>query len=310
MESKIDNIIEAKLFEEEIKHIFLRHLTKGAPYVLSALFLKYYEKFPVLTGRDMIFTVCKYGNRDILYLILNNTKETDIDYEELFIKACNLGHYDIAVLLFNNYKINIHSCGDYALLSASENGHLDIVKLLLSYDDNTNIEKAFVSACYGGNINIINYLIVNFREKISKETIEKALWFINGRKNIGLIILLFLTFFSDKIDITSNNFKNCILCCKNIEFNKDIINFINYQYNKIQKQMYEKTSSILEKCDNDERDNDEHDYEFNEKEKVFVEKIICHAMDDIVYTVESKKRYRNSEEYDELVRENSAMKRH
>jgi len=300
MESKIDNIIENKLIEEKIKHEFLYCLKKGDAFALSLLFPQHYAKYSSLTDKKMIFTVCEHGNSDLLYIILCFTKETNIDYNELFIKACNMGYLNIVQLLLERYKINIHCYGDTALLIASENGHLDIVKYLLSRDDKSNIEKAFVSACYGGNLNTIKYFVDNFKEKISKETIDKTLYFINN-KNIEFMILLFLTWFGDKIDITSSNFKNCILCCANNVLNKDIINCINYQYDKIQKHMYEKTGSILEKCD-------EYDCEFNEEEKKFVDKIINHVMDDIEYNFGTKKRYRNSEE-DELVREDSVMKK-
>jgi len=82
-----------------------------------------------------------------------------------FLKACKTG--DIRKLQTLNYsKIDIHSNYECAFRHACENGHLDVVKYLISLepdhgriDIHTWDEGAFQLACRNGHLDVVKYLI-------------------------------------------------------------------------------------------------------------------------------------------------------
>jgi hypothetical protein len=82
-----------------------------------------------------------------------------------FLKACKNG--DITTLKSLDYsKIDIHAYNEHAFQHACSNGHLNIVKFLLSSEEthrHINIhaddELAFRLACENGHLPIVKYLI-------------------------------------------------------------------------------------------------------------------------------------------------------
>ena len=82
-----------------------------------------------------------------------------------FLEACKTG--DTTTLKSLDYsKIDIHDWYEYAFRWACQNGHLDVVKYLISLEpdhDRINIhacdEEAFRWACQFGNLDVVKYLI-------------------------------------------------------------------------------------------------------------------------------------------------------
>lgn len=81
----------------------------------------------------------------------------NIDLNKLFYLFCKVGYYIYAKLLIQYYNLNINH-GD-ALRLACENEHLEIIKWLLTFDNNRikNINFAFQIICYKGNLIIIQW---------------------------------------------------------------------------------------------------------------------------------------------------------
>jgi ankyrin repeat protein len=81
-------------------------------------------------------------------------------FTDEFSLQCKKGNIvKIKVMIKNNNDLNVHIDDDEPLCNACENGHLDIVKLLLTtYDPNSfDLRLAFTFACEMGQLKIIKY---------------------------------------------------------------------------------------------------------------------------------------------------------
>jgi ankyrin repeat protein len=85
--------------------------------------------------------------------------------QQKFLKACRTN--DIQTLQSLDYsRINIHAYDEYAFRYACRNGHLDIVKFLLTLepdhvriDIHTYDEHAFLYACRNGHLDVVKFLL-------------------------------------------------------------------------------------------------------------------------------------------------------
>lgn len=88
--------------------------------------------------------------------------------EKAFRNACQNGHIEVVKLLLsltNDRYVNVHCFNDEAFISACSGGHLEVVELLLSLtgeryiDVHSNNEQAFISACCNGHLKIVKLLL-------------------------------------------------------------------------------------------------------------------------------------------------------
>ena len=84
------------------------------------------------------------------------------DESNMIQLACQNGHIEIVKLLIQN-NVNIHVYCDLPIAIASSNGHIEIVKLLIQNNANINArnDRALELACQSGHIEIVKLLIQN-----------------------------------------------------------------------------------------------------------------------------------------------------
>ena len=118
--------------------------------------------FSTLFQRMDFINAYKEGKLDKLVELINNGVNVHEDYG--FTLACENGHLKIIKFLMSlNNKPNIHANNEYGFRLACENGHLKIIKYLMSLDDKPNIhaynENGFRWACENGQLEVIKYLM-------------------------------------------------------------------------------------------------------------------------------------------------------
>jgi len=75
---------------------------------------------------------CKEGNLEkVNQLLLNNVDPSEYN-NSAFRWACNNGHLDIVKVLIADSRVDPSDCDDDAIDLACKNGHLEIVKVLLN----------------------------------------------------------------------------------------------------------------------------------------------------------------------------------
>ena len=79
-----------------------------------------------------------------------------------FVNACKEGRLDKVVELIND-EVNVHANNEDGFRSACKNGHLEVIKYLMSLDDKPNIhayeDYGFRFACKNGHLEVIKYLM-------------------------------------------------------------------------------------------------------------------------------------------------------
>ncbi len=109
--------------------------------------------------------------------ILRKYKGTDRTWSEYYIKdlrkinpnnaknklilGSERGRLDHVIISLKNGATNIHGGNDYALIWASKNGHLDIVKYLISAGANIHAynDYALRMASLNGHLEVVKYLV-------------------------------------------------------------------------------------------------------------------------------------------------------
>src|SRR5579875_2933685 len=105
----------------------------------------YYEEFKGLEGSNLtellnseFINSCHIGDLDKLKYVLTSPElslhaSLDDNYRSALNIACENGHLEIVkyLLSYSNYK-NINANSNVALILASENGHLDIIRYILT----------------------------------------------------------------------------------------------------------------------------------------------------------------------------------
>ena len=92
-------------------------------------------------GLTAFMIACKYGHKDVVQLLLNNSKielnAICYSWNTGLTLACENGHKDVVELLLNNSNfkyIDLDATnidGKTAIILAGENGHKDVVYLIL-----------------------------------------------------------------------------------------------------------------------------------------------------------------------------------
>jgi len=129
------------------------------------------KKYIPLTARDAheICFACKRGEFDNVLNLLTNDPELDICVEDNypFRIACENGHLEIVKLLMLYKCINPSAHDNYAFKRAALNGHLDVVKYLLencpSVDPTAENNYAIRWAAHCGHYEVVDLLAKNER---------------------------------------------------------------------------------------------------------------------------------------------------
>jgi len=138
---------------------FLEYCKEGHLELAKSIYYKKYKDYKSFIGKE--------GNDDehCNWLISLENQNLDIHYEEdeAFRLACFNGHLDIVKwLLTLEDKPNINAKNDEAFIQSCANGQLDIIKWLLTLEDKPNIrnqnDNAFKLACIFDRIKIAKLL--------------------------------------------------------------------------------------------------------------------------------------------------------
>src|SRR5690606_33138000 len=94
------------------------------------------------------------SNIEIVRFFILSNLDNDIEYALQL--ACENGHLEIVRLLIS-LNSNIHADNESALRLASENGHLEIVRLLISLNSNIHAdnESALLYATQNGHLEVV-----------------------------------------------------------------------------------------------------------------------------------------------------------
>lgn len=118
---------------------------------INIFILNKYEKIKL--KRNIFLTSIYYNSFD---LVKNFFSRKDIN--EGLILACEKGHLKIFYFLLK-CGANIHIYSDYPLKTSSENGHYNIVKILLNNGASLDDGKSLILACEKGHYKIVKLLL-------------------------------------------------------------------------------------------------------------------------------------------------------
>ncbi len=167
--------------------------------------------------RYLIFEyVCKFGNLEIIQYFLKMGID-DYDIKIGFLGACEHNNFEVVKFLYNEItkfttrrmfygyeKTNLTMALSYACL----NNDLEIVKFLIEKGAKTNFGTTFYNACKTGNLEIIDYILI---EKDYKSALEGAC----SNNNLELVKYI--------VEKGANNFDNLLRYTDSLELSKYLV---------------------------------------------------------------------------------------
>lgn len=114
---------------------------------------------------DAFYNAAKKGNFEITTLFVKHFEKEPNTLENAFSDAAEYGHANIVAWFLqnvSNFNPNGPDEGNYPILFAAKNGHLNIVKMLMA-DKRVELGGAFDSAILNGHIEIVRLLMTDKR---------------------------------------------------------------------------------------------------------------------------------------------------
>ena len=109
--------------------------------------------------KSLLLTAIKYNIYNLVLFVLNNSSKFEID--DGLVLASENGYLEIVKLLLKN-GANVHAENDYALIWASRNGHFEVVKLLLKNGPKVHVkDNSLVWASSEGHFEVVKLLLKN-----------------------------------------------------------------------------------------------------------------------------------------------------
>jgi len=209
-------------------------IEKGHTKVVEIL-LDHDSVHPFHDNHEAICLAAEHGHYDILKLLLSWRNSDDGDYEDRcdpgaqgnkpLRMACKNGHVKIVKMLLKNKHVDPSNkkdkylryrystdCGrliekyddthyvikdDESIMYACENGHIEIVKLLLKdsrVNPSANNNAAIFRACKNGHFKIVKILLKNSRIDMKKEEKDELLKIAYFKKFYSIVHLLLRRF--------------------------------------------------------------------------------------------------------------------
>ena len=191
-------------------------------------------------NEDAFMLACVNNRIEVVKLLLSlkDDKKVDQIYIEMaFRKICNLGIVGMVRLFLElkddqqiskdiinqrcddsnsvNVKVNV-------IIDACENGHIEIVKMLIELDgerqikDNYIIDNVFVKACEKGHIEIVKMLLdLEENRKIQYNTIERAFYLSCKIGQVRVIKLLLELKDYHTINVNFDEYCSFLIACEN-----------------------------------------------------------------------------------------------
>jgi len=131
------------------------------------------------------------------HICINTSDKND----RAFCQACANGHIEIVKLLLSITHprlVNTQAHNNYAIINAASNGHVEVVKLLLSLkgerkvDISANDHAAFVWACCYGHLDVVKELIKEPNINTQAQNNSAFIWACNNGKLEVVKLLLSL----------------------------------------------------------------------------------------------------------------------
>lgn len=150
---------------KDITYLWLSGLHGACQSGHLDIFKLYLNKLPRIDNfiGYLLSDTCEYGHVDLFNFIISKCQDINIDdvftaeFNTGFVKACENGHIDIIKLIVDCNFNDIIKLDD-GFLKACTEGHIDIVELLIQ-NGATDFETGFINACEGGHLGIINIMI-------------------------------------------------------------------------------------------------------------------------------------------------------
>lgn len=148
----------------EIEDIIISYLSPIEDFKKIIQINTYYHQ---LISTNLIYCEFKEFWQNNLNMNFVNNYSTLFVREGAFITACMNNYLHVAKYLYSKYsqEINIHAFDDLLFRYCCSNGHLDVVKFLMSLDGKIDIharnDAAFFWSCSEGHLEIIKWLYYN-----------------------------------------------------------------------------------------------------------------------------------------------------
>ena len=204
---KYPRIEKYKLENETWKRFFLRVMyyvlkmkeEHGFVYT-SGNFKKQYGLFQRYTGSRLVYEAAFHGEISMLKHLMVSHMDSK---EDIFIVVSQFGRLDSVKWFVEDLKVNIHAQNDSALIEASENGHLEVVKYLVEHgaDIHTREDYALSLATLNGHFKVVKYLLEQGTNIHAKNDRPLRWASVTGR----LKIIKYLV--DQGADISTKNFK-------------------------------------------------------------------------------------------------------
>lgn len=157
------------IIEEDIPYI--KQYAKQMYFFIQNKAIVHAESYYKQHGNNAIielYNSYNYGYKAIYYSIIWLLKQYEIDLafndNELIINASGEGHVDVVKLLLSlpaKYRINITTKNNFPIIFASSEGHTDIVKILIDYgaDPAARQNRPLVAASQNGHTEVVKLLL-------------------------------------------------------------------------------------------------------------------------------------------------------
>lgn len=141
----------------------------------------------------LIRSACKSGNIFVVRDLIDKGVNIHILSDDSILLAANNGHEEVIKILMP-YVPNL----EYALRGACLRGHEGVARMLVEYDKNRGIKTCinkdtFLWACLSGKLSLVKFLcgiLEDRNEKIAHGDIDECIFWTQKRNNIDILEFL------------------------------------------------------------------------------------------------------------------------
>jgi ankyrin repeat protein len=164
---------------------------------------------------NVFLWACREQTIETLQLLDNNACMNSYDFA--FARACEYGNINAAIWLTLKKDINWNIIAEPAILMATHNGNLKIIKwlieLITKYNITIDIDNIFKVACFRNRIDIVTWLVNTVDDLDVHEDNEYIFRHACANNNLEIVSILLENY--PEIDKTANQHEAWRLACAN-----------------------------------------------------------------------------------------------